>query len=75
MDDVDWRECQTRVVVERSDDWMTDDAGQELYVVPLWQLEREGSDRWEHCRPEAADCTPGCKHRQEDQSAEECREV
>ena len=45
--------------VGRSDDWMADGAGTELYVVLSGQVECEGSGYWERCRLEAADCTPG----------------
>ncbi len=48
-----------RMGVGRSDDWMADGVGLELYVVLLGQVECEGNGYQERCRLEVADCTPG----------------
>lgn len=81
--DVDCWVRRIRVEAERLDDLISDDVGLKLNaalqllastVVLQPQVEREGSDEQKHCRPEAADCTPDCTHRQADQNAEECCE-
>lgn len=67
MGDVDCWVRPIRVEAERLDDLITDDVGLKLNValqslqsnvVLRPQVESEGSDEQEHCRPEAADCTP-----------------